>query len=492
MRTPNRARVIAGSVCSLAVLGLAACGDQLPAASLPADTPAANNDRPLVTVDLSQFPEAVREEATRLIEAVNAAPDDGQSAGLAGIFAHAHERPDMAMTYYRRASELEPETFQWPYLNGILLADAGDDGAAAASFEKAARLNAEYPPLMLRQARLLLKAGDVARAQALLTNLVASRPDYAEAQFALGQLHLNAEKAQDAIGPLTQAVQRVPHYGSAHYALASAHEKTGNAAAAATHRALFEKHKRGAPPQVDRILTRVQDMRGSSRQAVIRAGRLSAAGQFAEAAEIFERLIVREANNPVPYINLIGLYGEMGDIEKARDAYERGLAVAPSATKLHSNYGVLLLRNSDNEGAATAFEKAIELDDTQSGAHKFLGFAQQRLGDDEAAIASLARAFELDALDDRAGFALGTAQLAAGQFEAAVDTLSQTLEPVSQRTSTYLRALAQARLSAGDPAGAGEALTRARAVATEFDQTALIEEIDAELKQLAEAGVAAP
>ena len=480
------------ALIGLFILSLSACESGQAPEPPPTDGVQDGSGRPTATVDLTGFPQSAREQAAKLIDAVNAAPNDARSAGLAGMFAHAYERPDIASRYYARATELAPDEFQWPYLNGVLLTEAGRDSEALAAFAAASTINADYPPLRLRQAQLQLKLGDAEQAMGLLEALVGARPGYAEAQFALGQAHINSGRHADAIAPLKAAVERVPHYGAAHYALATAYDKTGDSTLAGVHRDLFEKNQRGAPANPDRVLTRVQDMRNSSRQAVIRAGRLSAAGRFAEAAEVFEALLRKEPDNAVAHINLIGLYGELGDIGKARDIYERGASVVPQAARLHSNYGVLLMRNGDDAGAIAAFDKAIDIDAELASAYKFRGMAYQRTGDNQAALASLARAYELDPLDDQAGYALGTAQIAARQFEAAAETLTATLEPVSAKTPTYLRALAQARLSAGNPQGAGDALRRARELASDYGQAATVEDIDEELAQLAEAGVATP
>jgi Flp pilus assembly protein TadD len=194
----------------------------------------------------------------------------------------------------------------------------------------------------------------------------------------------------------------------------------------------------------------------------------------------------------VAYINLLGLYGQMGDIDRARAAYQGGLEHASGSSALHLNYGVLLLREEDNAGAVEALERAVEVEPGKSKAHKLLGVAHQRLGNNDAAIDSFARAFETDSLDVEAGYALGTAQIAAGRFDAAAATLDKTLLPVSPRTPTFLRALAQARLSSGDPAGARDALERARTVASDYSQAEDVELIDQELEQLAELGVSTP
>jgi Tfp pilus assembly protein PilF len=235
----------------------------------------------------------------------------------------------------------------------------------------------------------------------------------------------------------------------------------------------------------------VQNLRQDARQAIVRAGRLSAAGKFGEAAAVFESLLESDPENMVAHVNLIGLYSQVGDNDKAEAAYRAGLAVAPDNAKLHNNYGILLLKAQRNDEAVAAFDKALASDDQLANAFKYRGMAHQRLGDAEAARRDFAASFELDPLDFQAGYLLGTAQLLAREFEDAATTLSQTVEPVSPLTPTYLRALAQAYFSAGNMDNAADALTRARAIASDYGQSEAVAEIDRELTQIAEADAAA-
>ena len=236
------------------------------------------------------------------------------------------------------------------------------------------------------------------------------------------------------------------------------------------------------------MLTRVQDIRNSSQQAIIRAGRLSAEGKFREAIDVFEGLLKSEPNNLVARINLIGLYGQLGEMDQAQANYDAGVAIDPQAAKLHSNYGVLMLKQSRFDDAVAAFEKTLATTPEDATAHKYLGVARQRLGQSAEALSSFGQAFELDPLDYQSGFFYGNALIAAGEFERATGALQSIVEPVSKSTPTYLRSLAQAHFSAGNLDNAGDALNRARELATQYNQTSTITQIDQDLAQLAEAG----
>lgn len=471
-------------------LGLAMTGCD--SGSETVEPPAPSTDRTQLTVDLSGFPEAARERANALIEAVNTAPDDAESAALAGMFAHAYERPQLAVQYYTLASELASDPSAWAYLRGVVLMDEGRDAEAMAAFDEAIAAGMDYPPMQLRRAQLLAKAGSSDEARSLLAGVVEQASGYAKARYHLGKLAVDAGDLDVGIEQLSQAVQLTPHYGAAHYALAAAYEANNQADLATTHRALFEKHQRGAPPNSDRFLTRVQDMRRSPQQAIIRAGRLSAAGKFAEAAAVFEELLVAQPDNVVAHTNLVGLYGQLGQIDKARAAYAAGVAVSPDVAPLQSNFGILMLREGDYDAALGAFDKAIEADPAIGSAHRYRGIALQRKGDSDAALTSFQKAFDVDPYDFQAGYLIGNSLIAKGQYDDAAASFERIVEPVSQRTPAYLRGLAMANFNAGDMDSAADALNRARVIAVDYGQTAVVAEIDAELAQLAEGNVATP
>lgn len=440
--------------------------------------------QPGTPLDSAAFGEPARARAAVLIERLAQTPDDARTIAQLAMLAHAYGRDDMAIDLYQQSGALAPLAFEPAYLGGIVLAANGRNEEALVSLDRARAIQPAYPPLRLRLAELTLASGDVDGARVMLESLLQEQPDYAPARLAYGRLLASRSELDEAATQLQRAVDLVPHYGAAHYALAGVYQELGKQAAADAHLRLFEKNQRAAPASGDTVLAMVEDLRGSAQQAIIKAGRLSAAGKLADAAEVFATLLESDPENVVAHSNLIGLYGAQGLYDRAQFHYEAGRALAPDEASLHKNYGVLMLKQERYEDAVGAFRAATAADPDAGGAYRYLGLSLENLGDAKGAIAAYQQALQIDALDHQAGYLLGAALLARGDATAAVPVLERIVVPVSPKTPSYLRKLAQAYAAAGDTAKTLDTLSRARASASSYGQTNLVATIDSDLASI--------
>jgi protein O-GlcNAc transferase len=107
-----------------------------------------------------------------------------------------------------------------------------------------------------------------------------------------------------------------------------------------------------------------------------------------------------EARPPAPpdadALNTLGnaLLGR-GQLEAARAAYERALAILPDRPELHVNLGLVLHRLGRDEAAAVRLARAIALDPALAEAHNNLGTVLKSLGRRDEAAQCYARAFAL-------------------------------------------------------------------------------------------------
>src|SRR6187200_926536 len=67
------------------------------------------------------FPAASREALTRLYKEALARPDDAAAVGSLGRVLQAWEQWDAAHAAYARAQALAPRTFEWLYLDAVVL-----------------------------------------------------------------------------------------------------------------------------------------------------------------------------------------------------------------------------------------------------------------------------------------------------------------------------------------------------------------------------------
>ncbi len=127
---------------------------------------------PLPRIALDEFPATARAAVSRAYADAAARPSDAAAAGALGRVLHAWEQWDGAHQAYDRALVLAPTTFEWPYLDGLVLQRLARYDEAAVCFERALAASPDYLPARVRLAESLLDAGDVARSatrfQALL------------------------------------------------------------------------------------------------------------------------------------------------------------------------------------------------------------------------------------------------------------------------------------------------------------------------------------
>jgi Tfp pilus assembly protein PilF len=86
-----------------------------------------------------------------------------------------------------------------------------------------------------------------------------------------------------------------------------------------------------------------------------------------------------------------------GNLERAKELYERAISQPQPQADAFNNLGVLLLQNGDRFGAAEMFKQAIAHDDRNVNAWVNLGDSFSALGHHAEAMAAFARASQLDA-----------------------------------------------------------------------------------------------
>jgi Tfp pilus assembly protein PilF len=99
---------------------------------------------------------------------------------------------------------------------------------------------------------------------------------------------------------------------------------------------------------------------------------------------VFERQAAAWPDSEFAHANLGLACQGLGRIEAAKAAYARALELAPTASWIWNNYGLLLKGSGEFVGAAAAFETAIAHESVpgESAGGTNLGVLYQRSGDD--------------------------------------------------------------------------------------------------------------
>ena len=250
--------------------------------------------------------------------------------GKLGAVCDAHLLYAEAETCYRRAQQLAPGEFRWPYLLAIVL----DTRAAPADevirrFEAARAIEPNFPPLFVRLGDARVRQGMLAEARDAYARAVELDADFAMAHRSLGQVTLALGDPQAALGHLRRAAQYAPNDGLVHAAMAQAYTRLGNTGAAANATAQARRLPRdlGLP---DPIRFEVEMLGVSSELCEQRAARRMAAGDYAGVLEdlgIVEETRPRDAG--VQYRMGLALEN-LGRRDEASARYRRAVRIDPA------------------------------------------------------------------------------------------------------------------------------------------------------------------
>jgi Flp pilus assembly protein TadD len=90
--------------------------------------------------------------------------------------------------------------------------------------------------------------------------------------------------------------------------------------------------------------------------------------------------------------NLLGIAEtELGRLDPARNAFEKGLSLAPDSVSLHENIGLLLYRQNDYSTAKQYLRRALELGSQKPGVRFSLAASELRTGEQRESLLELNR-----------------------------------------------------------------------------------------------------
>ena len=429
---------------------------------------------------MEQFLPAVRAAVEQAYNAARANPRDAAASGKLGMVLAAHEQHRAAEICLRRAHLLDPKTFDWLYYLGASQTALGNNAEAAATFEQALRLRPDYVPAHLRRADALLAAGNLEGATAIYTRYA----DDPTALYGLGRAQSALGRIDDAIASLTKACELFPGFGAAHYALSQVLRRAGRAGDAARHVALYEKDKLGAPPSGDPLMTALRALSAGAAARVKEGVRLEQEGRLAEAAAAHEKALTIDPKLAQAHVNLVSLYGRLGNPERALRHYREAVALNPNLPDAHYNYGVLVHGQGKIAEAREAYRQAIRINPNYAEAHNNLGDCLQREGKLAEARSHFEQAIRSRPDFRAAHFHLGRLLANRGAYDAAIGHFLRTLTPEDESTPSYLYALGAAYARAGDRESALGYVRRARDQALSRGQTQLLSSIERDLRTL--------
>ncbi len=410
---------------------------------------------------------AVRGAVEKAYSAVEARPASAAAAGELGMLLHAHQQYAAAEAAYRRAAALSPREFKWLYYLGQVRASQGKYDEALASLDAALQIRPDYRPCLLKAGDVLMQLGRPEDAASYYRRAVDADAGSAAAWFGLGRVHSAKGDVAGAARAFERACSLYPEYGAAHYGLAVAYRRLGRLEEARPHFRLSRRYQQKIPPANDELMAEIRRHYQGAVKLIELAIALEREGKLTQALRLHLRALEIDPGLAQAHVNLISLYGRLGEREKAEEHYRLAMKLNPDMADCHYNHGVLLFEEERFDEAEAAFRKAIEINPFYAGAHHNLGVLLESRGDVKEAEAHYRLAVE-----NRPGFALahfhlGRLLVIQGRYGEGIRQLTAAVENEKAPGALYCYTLGAAYARAGDQPQAERylrlALQRARA-----------------------------
>lgn len=438
----------------------------------------------LPRVALELFPSAAREAIAPAYREAEMKPLDASAVGALAMVLHAWEQWDAAHQAYGVAQSLAPRTFEWHYLDALVLQRLARYSETADQLRRATTLSPDYLPAGVKLAEALFEAGALVKSRVAFETLARNAATEPMGQFGLGRAAASEGRHEKAVEHFRRAIALFPSWGAAHYALALSYRALGRPADAQQALAQHAQHGPQWPALDDPVLAGVAAVRDDARATLRRGIALADAGDLRGAIEAHESALARDPALAPAHINLISLYGRTGQWAQAEGHYKSLLALNTEIGNAHYDFGVLLGLQQRWDDAIAAYQRALATNPHHARAHNNYGEALERTQDHHGALEQYRRAVGDEPGLRIARFNLARMLVAAGKTDEAIGELEKLIEPRDAETPRYLFGLAAAHMRAGRRAEAVKWASEAQRLAADQGQSELAAAIHRDLVRL--------
>lgn len=447
-------------------------------------TSAAQAQASLPRLALDSYPASARTALADVYRDAAARPDDVDAVAAFARRLHAWEIWEPAHEAYARLRGLAPASFEWHYLDAVVLQRLARHAEVVESLRQALARSPEYLPARVRLAEALLDAGNLEESRKLFAALAKEPAAEPAAEVGLGRIDAAEGRHEAAIAHLERAVALFPELGAAHYALALSYRSVGRRDDARRAMTLHERYGPIWPAIDDSVLAAVLALRDDASARIQRGRKLAAAGNLEGAIAEYEAALAREPSLAIAHASLISLYGRARNWAKAEEHYRAVVATGVELDGANYDYGVLLAMQEKWDLAADAYRRALVVNPNHAQASNNLGQILERDRSFEAAAEEYRQAIASQPGFRLARFNLGRMLLALGRPEEAVAEFAKLTEPRDAESPRYLFALATAHVRAGRKSEGIKWATEAKRLAVEFGQDDLARAIERDLALL--------
>lgn len=434
-RTRCRPSCFRLAICVVSAVGATSCDRGTPVAQPPAAETITVPDP-----DTSAMESEVAEHISQARQEVLADPTSGERWGRLGMIFDAHRLRWDAIACYRKAHELSPDEFRWPYfLAQRTLLQSADLDEAIRLFEIAADVRPTHAPLHVRLGEAWVKRNRPNRAQKEFRRALELNPRLVRAYRGLGEVLLLQNEVNAAIENLERAAAIEPQNGAVFAMMARAYARAGNTkkAESAAEKSRTFKRDHTLP---DPVMNEINALGKSSSVYSRRAAQLVEIGEYENAISELNRFLQRRPDDARGHARLGECYLALNRPEPAIFHLSRAVELKHDLWDSHVRLGRLFLQRRRCDEAVGHFRTVLVHAREDPQIHALLGGALAQCGDSKGAIEEFERAAALGPLRAAAHNNWGTTLRLQGRLVEAAQHYRQAirLQPRHFRAMTNL------------------------------------------------------
>ena len=269
---------------------------------------------------------------------------------------------------------------------------------------------------------MYLGLGNYEAAAPLFDQAIAIAPGSAAAWFDAGQAALARHDDRAAVKALETALERDAGATAVHYPLAMAYQRLGNLDKARAHLAQQGKVE---PRPEDPLLDEIEKRIDSALIFDYRGGRAMAAGEWATAADFFEKALALSPDNAAMRHRLGVALFRMGDTRGAEEQFERVVRTTPSYRESYYNLAMIKAGSGRMEEALSRVSTALEHDPGYISARLLRARLLAVTGRPAEALEQYKTALDLEPLNADAALGFGMTLALLDRFTEARDRLTE-------------------------------------------------------------------
>ncbi|MBA3570209.1 MAG: tetratricopeptide repeat protein, partial [Pyrinomonadaceae bacterium] len=311
-----------------------------------------------------------------MVQLLKKQPAQLQARALLADAYRAVGRLDDAAAVMQEQINLQPNSWQPYEMLGVILRQQNKRDEARKAFEKAAELNPESLGTIEQLVDLDIAARDFASATNRVQQLRQKVPESATAHLMEGKIHAAQGKFDQAEAAFVKASDLDPNSSAAYDLLVS----------------LYVSANR-LPDAVRQLEALLSKKPGDTRALTVAALIYEKTNDWAKARDAYEKLLAVNPNSVPALNNLAYLYSErFNDLEKANDLAQKAHAMEPTNPSPTDTLGWILYKKGDYQQAVTLLQESSGKLPDNPEIQFHLGMANYMMGQTEGARAALQKA----------------------------------------------------------------------------------------------------